>query len=180
MSENDQVLSDMSIPVESMNEQEALSEYNGTMKNPKYTEPGGENYWAQKKRVERMGKLWEKGHPEEVKLAREREKSGDPNLFDMLTKAGVTRESLEADEDKRAELADKEEMEGIRGKLVLFFGGEKQADAAIKSAKGVFKRFATVKDRAYVEENNLDYDPEFIQKLAEIDQILKRGGQRRR
>jgi membrane-associated HD superfamily phosphohydrolase len=170
----------MSVSVEELDEVAARSEYNQTLRSPKYTEPGGEDYWVQKKRVERMGKLWEKGHPKEVKLAQEREKATDKNLFDMLTKAGVTRESLEADEDKRADLADKEEMEKAQRNLELYFGGEKEADAAIKSAKSIFKRFATPADIAFVDKSQLGNDPEFIQKLAEIDQILRRGGHKRR
>jgi len=177
---DDQALNDMSRSVESLTPEESLSEYNSTMKNPKYTEPGGENYWVQKKRVERMGKLWEKGHPEEVKLAQEREKATDKNLFDTLSKEKITKESLEADEDRYIEREDQDAMEKAQENLKLFFGSEEKAAAAVKSAKSIFKRFATPADRAFVDKTQLGNDPEFIQKLAEIDQILKRGGQRRR
>jgi hypothetical protein len=170
---------DMSYPVDSLTPEEAHSEYHRTFQDPKYTGGEYENPWVHKKRVERMSKLWEKAHPEKVKFADERAKSENPNLFDKLTKEGVTKETLQADEDRIAEREDKEAMEKARKNLELYFGGDKEADAAVKAAKGIFKRFATSADITFVEKSGLGNDPEFIQKLAEINQILQRGGRRR-
>ncbi len=173
-------IDDMAYGVESLTPEEALSEYNRTLKNPRYTEPGGEDQWTHKKRVERMGKLFEKAFPEKMKLAEAREKSSNKNLFDQLHREGVTKESLDADEDRIAEREDKEEIEKARSSLAKYFGGEKEADEALKSARSIFKRFATKEDKRFVDEVGLGNDPEFIQKLAEIDEILKRGGRRRK
>jgi len=188
MSDDDQKVSDQISgdaqsysDVESLSPQQALAEYERTFKDPKYTDPDqGQNFWVHKKRVERMSKLWEKAHPEKVKLAQEREKATDKNVFDQLVKEGVTKETLQADEDRFAAREDNESIEKARGVIVMHFGGEKEADAAVKAAKGIFKRFATTADIAFVEKSGLGNDPEFIQKLAEIGEILKRGGQKRR
>jgi hypothetical protein len=123
--------------------------------------------WPDSVRLNRRDKLFDRGFAAKIEEDRKAQETKN-------------REWLEGENQRLEERDEQEEINKARSTLVNYFGGEKEADSAVKAAKGIFKRFATEKDRAYVVENNLDNDPEFIQKLAEIDQIFKRGAYKKR
>jgi len=122
--------------------------------------------WPRSVFLARRDKLYDRGfaiRDEQARKAREAE----------------SERSLRQEIEKIEERDEREEIGKSRSALVQHFHGEKEADAAIKSAKSIFKRFATPADISFVEKSGLGNDPEFIQKLAEIGDILKRGERRR-
>ncbi len=125
-----------------------------------------------------------KNFPRSVFLARRDKlfKHGFSEKIEQDRKAqeAKSKEFLEKENERIQDRDEREEIGKARSALVQHFGGEKEADAAIKSAKSIFKRFATPSDISFVEKSGLGNDPEFIQKLAEIDQIFKRGAYKRR
>jgi hypothetical protein len=149
--------------VESLSAEEARAEWEGIV----LDKEGKYKNWPNSLRLGRQNKLFEKGFSAKIEE-------------DRQTQEAKNAEWLERENRKIAERDEREEMGKARGALVQYFGGEKQADAAIKSAKSIFKRFATKEDIIFVDKSGLGNDPEFIQKLAEIGDILKRGGQKRR
>jgi len=159
-------------PVDTLTVEEARVEIERTFQDPAYIEGKGIGH---ERRVKRMGELHRKGYPELVEKEELAKQSGTQNrgLFDHLTDSGVTQETLEADEEKRLEEADNKAMAEARKKLEDYFGGEKEAGFAIQSAKKVLKQFAKPDDLVLLEESGLGSDPEFIQKLAEIEKMLE-------
>ena len=123
--------------------------------------------WPRSVFNERRGKLHSRGFGEKIEQ-------------DKIRREEETKSWLESEKERFEDRDDKEALEKARHDLELYFGGPKEADTAVKAAKGIFKRFATPADIAFVEKSGLGNDPEFIQKLAEIGDILKRGGQKRR
>jgi hypothetical protein len=87
---------------------------------------------------------------------------------------------LEAEIERIAVRDDKEERGKLMSNLKTYFGGEKEVEAAVKSARGVLKRFAKPADLVFLDETKLGNDPELIQKLAEIGNILQRGGKKKK
>ncbi len=90
------------------------------------------------------------------------------------TRQEESRKWLEEENERIEERDHLEEMEKVRRNLELHFGGEKEAKAAIQTARSVVKRFATKNDIAFLESSRLGNDPEMIQTLAKIGQILER------
>lgn len=161
-------------PVASMTTEEAKIEIEKTFQDPAYIEGKG---IGRERRIKRMGELHRKAYPELVEKEKEAKESGTMNrgLFDYLTDKEITKESLEADEEKRLEEANNEAMAEARKKLDLYFGGEKEAGFKIQSAKKLLKQFAKPDDLVLLEESGLGNDPELIKKLAEIQDILERA-----
>ena len=123
--------------------------------------------WPRSVFNERRDKLYDRGfaaRDEEARKVREAE----------------SERSLRQEIEKIEERDEREDIRKSRSALVQHFHGEKEADAAIKAAKSIFKRFATRADIVFVEKSGLGNDPEFIQKLAEIGDILKRGAYKKR
>ncbi len=150
--------------VDSLSAEEARAEWEAITldKDGKYKN------WPDSVRLNRRSKLFERGF-----AARNEE--------DRKAQETKNNEWLEGENQKLEERDEREEIKKARSALVQHFGGEKEADAAVKAAKGIFKRFATPADIAFVEKSGLGNDPEFIQKLAEIGDILmKRGAQKRK
>ena len=123
--------------------------------------------WPRSVFLARRDKLWERGFSAKIEE-------------DGKARETKNKEWLEGENRRLEERDEREEIGKARSALVQHFHGEKEADAAIKAAKGIFKRFATPSDIAFVEKSGLGNDPEFIQKLAEIGDILKRGAYKKR
>jgi len=149
--------------VESLSDEEARIEWEEITldRNGKYS------HWPDSVRLNRRSKLFDRGFTAKI----------EENRKGQETK---NEEWLEKENQRLEERDEQEEIGKARRTLVLHFGGEKQADAAVKAAKGIFKRFATPADIAFVEKSGLGNDAEFIQKLAELGSIFKRGGQKRK
>jgi hypothetical protein len=125
--------------------------------------------------LKRRDSLYQRATPSDP----EREKAKDKGMYDTLKEQGVTAESLEADIQKYEKRDVTEEMEKARQALEVHFGGDKQAEEAVKSAKGILKRFAKPVDLKFLEDTGLGNDPELIKILVNLDQILKRGGKKK-
>jgi hypothetical protein len=87
---------------------------------------------------------------------------------------------LEAEIERIGDRDHKDERADLMSKLTTYFGGERETTAAIKSARSVLKRFAKPADLVFLDETKLGNDPELIQKLAEIGNILQRGGKKKK
>ena len=160
-------------PVEGMTGAEARAEIKAIEGDPSFAGDGKMPHWSRQDMLKRRDNLYRQGYPEKV---------GKPhdNMAETLKKQGVTKESLERDIEKFEVRDDKEEKDKVMATLTTYFGGEKETEAAIKSARGVIKRFAKPADLVFLEETKLGNDPELIQKLSEIGQLLQRGGKKKR
>ncbi len=105
---------------------------------------------------------------------------GEKLTNEKKTREEESRKFLENENEKFEDRDDKEALAKAQHDLELYFGGEKEANAAVKTAQSVVKRFATNSDIAFLNSSQLGNDPEFIEKLAEIGQILQRGGKKKK
>ncbi|PIV20157.1 MAG: hypothetical protein COS40_13985 [Deltaproteobacteria bacterium CG03_land_8_20_14_0_80_45_14] len=164
-------------PVESMTTDAAKAEIKSLESDSRFAGDGEEMpYWDRQRMLRRRDALYRQAGPSDL----EREKSKNKPLYDVLKKQGITKESLQRDQEKFQDRSDQSEEEKTLSALTTYFGGEKERDAAIKAAQGVVKKYATDKDLAFLDSSGLGNSPELIQKLVEIDEILKRGGKKKR
>lgn len=157
--------------VEGMSSNEAQAEIKQLEGDRRFAGDAHMDQWSRKAMLKRRDDLYRQAYPEKI---------GKPHdgMAETLTKQGVTKESLEADQDRFEDRDAEEAIEKAKRDLESHFGGEKAAEVAVKSAREVLKRFAKPSDYVYLEETGLGNDAQLIQKLAELGEILKRGGKK--
>ena len=164
-------------PIESMSPDEARAEIKAIENDPSFFGEG-KAYWPRQQMLRRRIALCDRAGPEDPERAKVRFE--DRGMYDTLRAGGVTKESLERDTEKFEERDAKEALEKAERDLQSHFGGEKGAEVAVQSAMGVLKRFAKRADYIFLEESGLGNDPELIETLAKIGQILERGGKKKK
>jgi hypothetical protein len=117
--------------------------------------------------LKRRDRLFERGFKETLERQKEVAES-------------QSREWLQAEIERIGDRDHKEERDKLMSTLTTYFGGEKETEAAIKSARGMLERFAKPADLVFLDETKLGNDPELIQTLAKIGQILERGGKKKK
>ncbi len=168
-------------PVDGMTVEEAQTEYNEMSRDKRFLgEQGNYSHQARQQMMNRRMDLYRKGFPKKVAEAAEMDQAENKALFAELKKHGVTEETLEKDAEACDKRDDEEAMAKARRELESHFGGEEEAERALGDAKDILKRFAKPADLQFLEESGLGSDPEFIRKLSELQEILKRVGRKGR
>jgi len=102
------------------------------------------------------------------------------SMEETLKKQGVTKESLQRDQEKFQDRSDQSEEEKTLSALTTYFGGEKERDTAIKAAQGLVKKYGSQDDLDFLDRSGMGNSPELIKKLGEIAKILEDGRKKKR
>ena len=158
--------------VDSMSGDEAKAEIKSMEADVNFAGEGGKmDYWSRQRMLRRRDALYKHSLGEDA---------DKPYSFmgEVLEKQGVSKKTLESDLEGFDERDYQQEKVKAMDALTRAFGGEDPAKQAVVDARAILKRFATASDMEYLDESGLGSDPNFIQKLAEIGSLLKKGGKK--
>ena len=146
---------------------------------PDFAGDGKMDHWDRQAMLKRRDELYR--HPSRRDPEREAaDEAGNLDMYDTLKAQGVTKESVEADQEKYADRDWKEAIAKAEAELQLRLGGKEQADAHLKRARSVLNQYGKQEDIEFINETGIGNDPDFIQALAKVAEMLEAARRKKR
>jgi len=156
-------------PVESMTPDVARAEIKAIEADQNFAGDGQMPHWDRQRMLKRRDALYRHAAGPEG----DKEYSG---MEETLHKQGITKESLERDQE-RFEERDAKEVEGtLEERLFKHFGSEEEANKKVKSAQALVKKYVqNPRDLQFLDDSGLGNNFEVIGMVARLHEILEEG-----
>jgi hypothetical protein len=152
--------------VESMTPDAARAEIKQIEADENFAGDGRMDYWSRQKMLRRRDALYRATYPEKVNKPYD-------GMEETLRKQGVTRESLENDQE-RFEERDGKEAEDKTIQALESYWGKSETPGKIKLAQDVVRKYIqNPKDLEFLDSSGLGNDPEVIQIFSRLGEILE-------